>query len=274
MSILHIKSKLLKLFAKFIKTIYSIYGLVSFLAIMLLLFPFIFIASFFGKIKGGNTIYNLCRIWADVWMFVTGIYHKNLFEQTHVKKQYIFVSNHISYVDIPAMMKAIRRQHFRILGKAELGKIPIFGFIYKLAAVSVDRKDAEHRAKSVEILKSIINKNISVFIYPEGTFNETHKPLKDFFNGAFKIAIETQTPIKPILFLDTYDRLNYKSAFLLTPGRSRAVFLEETTTSGLSMDDLSFLKEKIYTQMEAALIRYNASWIESPLQTSPDRGGF
>lgn len=162
------------------------------------------------------------------------------------------------------MMKAIHKQQFRVLGKAELGKIPIFGFIFRHAAVSVDRKSAEHRAKSVSILKSIIRRKISVFIFPEGTFNETGAPLKEFYNGAFKIAIETQRPIKPILFLDAYDRLNYKSIFSLSPGRSRAVFLEETSTADLTLDDVAFLKQKIYRQMEDALIRYNASWINPP----------
>ncbi|MEO7292596.1 MAG: lysophospholipid acyltransferase family protein, partial [Ginsengibacter sp.] len=172
-------------------------------------------------------------------------------------------SNHISYLDIPVMMKAIRGQNFRILGKAELGEIPVFGFIFKHAAVSVDRKNAVNRAKSVFVLKSVIRRKISVFICPEGTFNETHMPLQDFYDGAFKIAIETQTPIKPILILDTYDRLNYKDIFSLSPGRSRAVFLEETETATLTMNDVAMLKEKIYKQMEDGLLRYSASWIRT-----------
>ncbi len=231
---------------------------------MLVFFPVFLVASFFGKVKGGNIIYNTCKVWADICFFLIGILHKNIYEKPHdVSQQYIFVSNHISYIDIPVMMKAIRKQQFRALGKAELGKIPVFGFIFKHAAVSVDRKSAVHRARSVSILKSIIKKKISVFIFPEGTFNETHEPLKDFYNGAFKIAIETQTPIKPILFLDTYDRLNYKSLFSLNSGRSRAIFLEETSTKNLTLDDVAVLKQKVYKQMKEALIRYNASWIVS-----------
>ncbi|MEJ7821759.1 MAG: lysophospholipid acyltransferase family protein [Chitinophagaceae bacterium] len=232
---------------------------------MLLLFPIFIISSFFGKIKGGNMMYDTCRFWGDSWMFLIGIKHKNIYEVPHdISKPYIFLSNHISYMDIPVMMKAIRRQNFRILGKSELGRIPIFGFIYKNAAVSVDRNNPENRTRSVLTLKSIIRKQISVFICPEGTFNVTHKPLKEFYNGAFKIAIETQTPIKPILFLDTYDRLNYTSIFSLSPGRSRAVFLEETSTAGLSISDTTMLKEKIYRQMHEGLIKYKASWIQPP----------
>ena len=122
------------------------------------------------------------------------------------------------------IMKAIRKQHFRILGKSEMAKIPVFGFFYRNAVVMVDRSSAEKRARSVKILKSVIRKGISVVIAPEGTFNFTTKPLKEFYDGAFRIAIETQTPIKPILFLDCNDRLNNTSnAGSFSPSSARAI---------------------------------------------------
>lgn len=247
---------------KIIRFFYTVYAFIWFIILMLLLFPFIIAASFFGKVKGGNFIYSVCRFWGDCWFFLLGIHHENIYEQPHFReRQYIFISNHISYFDIPVMMKAVRKQHIRILGKSEMSKIPIFGFIYKKAVVMVDRKDANQRLKSMKILKAVLLKNISIFICPEGTFNMTNAPLKDFYNGAFRIAIETHTPIKPILFLDTYDRLNYNSIFSLSPGRSRAVYLKETLTNDLTHEDLPHLKEKIFKQMEDGLIRYKASWI-------------
>ncbi|MEO6456621.1 MAG: lysophospholipid acyltransferase family protein [Ginsengibacter sp.] len=247
---------------KVFKFIYTIYAFALFIILMLMLFPVFIIASFFGKIKGGNIIYSACRFWGDCWLFLLGIYHKNIYEVPHDRsKQYIFVSNHISYFDIPVMMKAVRKQHIRILGKSEMKDVPLFGFIYKNAAVLVDRKDAVQRTKSIKILKSFLASKISIFICPEGTFNMTTNPLKNFYDGAFRIAIETHTPLKPILFLDTYDRLNHNSIFSLSPGRSRAVYLQETLTSGLTHADLPVLKEKIYKQMQEGLIRYKASWI-------------
>ena len=217
----------------------------------------------FDEIKGGNILYKICRFWADVFFFTTGIRHKNIYEEKHDRsKQYIFVSNHISYLDIPMMMKAIRRQHVRILGKSEMTRVPIFGSIYKKGAVLVDRENAGKRLQSVKNLIYFLNKKISVFICPEGTFNMMNQPLKNFYDGAFKIAIQTQTPIKPILFLDTYDRLNYKSVFSLNPGKCRAVYLSETSTEGLTANDVTLLKDKIFLQMEDGLKRYNASWIK------------
>ncbi len=244
---------------KFFGIIYSIYAFTVFIAVMLVLFPFVIIASFFGKIRGGNMIYSLCRIWADLAMFFWGIFHKNIFEAPKVKDHaVIFVFNHISYIDIPIIMKALRRKPIRVLAKAEMAKVPIFGYIYRKAAVMVDRSCEAARAKSVAQLKKVLSKNISIVLSPEGTFNMTNKPLKEFYNGAFKIAVEMQTPIQPILFLDAFDRLHYDSVFSMKPGKSRAVFLSEI----LPGNDADVLKQKVYDEMEEGLLRYKVSWVK------------
>jgi 1-acyl-sn-glycerol-3-phosphate acyltransferase len=248
---------------RFISILFTVYAGLVFISFLLLIFPLVIVASFFGKIRGGNFIYKLCHIWADFFLLMIGVFHRNIFEVPHNRSNpYVFIFNHISYLDIPIILKSIRRQHFRVLGKAEMAKIPIFGFVYRNAAVLVDRENAEKRAKSVVQLKSVIKKGISIVIAPEGTFNMTHKPLKEFYDGAFKIAIETQTPIKPILFLDAYDRMHYESVFSIKPGKSRSVFLEEIPVEGLTLDDVDFLRNQVYKIMEEKLIEYKASWIK------------
>lgn len=204
-------------------------------------------------------IYDICRFWTDVVLFSWGIFHKNIYEAKPASDHaVIYVFNHTSYIDIPFLLKAFRRQPIRILGKIELSKIPVFGYIYKKAVVMVDRDNDEARQRSVIQLKRILTKNISIVIAPEGTFNMTGKPLKEFYNGAFRIAVEMNIPIQPVLLLDAYDRLNYNSIFSLSPGRSRAVFLQEV----LPGNDAVLLKQKVFDGMEAALIRYKASWIK------------
>ncbi len=241
--------------------LYIIYAFTLFLVMLLIIFPLVLIASLFGKIRGGNMIYRICMYWADAWYFMIGIWHRNIFEAPHDKnKQYIFVANHISYLDGPVLVKTLR-QPIRALGKIEMEKIPLFGFIYSYAVVKVDRGDAEHRAKSIRNLKSVLNKGISIIIFPEGTFNMKNVPLLPFYDGAFRIAIETQTPIKPILFLDAYDRMHYRSVFSLNPGRSRSVFLPEIPVEGLTMDNLAELKEKVRGMMEEKLLAAEATWI-------------
>ncbi len=241
--------------------IYCIYAFITFISIMILLFPFVFIASFFGHIKGGNIIWRLCMLWGDLWFPLIFIFTKKIYETPHDKtKPYIFVSNHISFIDAAYLVKVFR-QPVRPLAKVEMTKIPVFGFIYKNAVVTVDRGNAQDRSHSIRILKSIIKKGISVLVFPECTFNLTNKPLKDFYDGAFRVAIETQTPIKPVLFLDTYSRMNYKTIFSLTPGKCRAVYLEEISVEGLTVKETQMLKEKVYSIMENKLQGYHAKWI-------------
>lgn len=246
-----------------LRVLYLIYAALLFVAIMILVVPIVMVASLFGKIKGGNFIYRVCMLWGDVWFFLIGIRCRNYFESPHDKsRHFIFVANHISYLDAPAIVKVIR-QPTRVLGKAEMSKIPIFGYIYRNAVVTVDRSSPENRSRSVKILKSTVEKGISIFIFPEGTFNMGNSPLKDFYDGAFKIAIETQTSIKPVLFLDTFERMHYNSIFSLNPGLNRAVFLDEVPVEGYTLDDLEKLKQIVYDRMAEKLVAYNAKWISA-----------
>lgn len=230
---------------------------------MLVVFPYTLISVFLGKIKGGNFVYRLCSYWSDIWFFLTGIRVQKINAHLYNRdKKYIIVPNHISYLDI-AVMVNVFRQPMRPLGKAEMARVPVFGFIYKQTAVTVNRENAANRIKSVSILKSVINKGISILVFPEGTFNTTAMPLKNFYNGAFRIAIETQKPLKPVLFLDTFDRLHPRSIFSLTPGKCRVVYLPDIEAKGLTLNDTEDLKQKTYQMMEQELIRYNAKWIKT-----------
>ncbi|MDH7460986.1 lysophospholipid acyltransferase family protein [Chitinophagaceae bacterium 26-R-25] len=246
----------MKYLIKPFQLIYSLYAIALFVLLLLLLMPFFFIASFFGKIRGGNMLFKLCTLWADIWLTLIGIYSKTIHEAKSTEKRpCVFVANHISYLDIPMIVKVIR-EPVRPLGKYEMSKVPLFGFLYKNAAVMVDRSSARNRARSVRTLKQFIRFGISIFIFPEGTFNETGLPLKSFYDGAFRIAIETQTPIQPLIFPDTIKRLHYRSVFSFTPGICRAIFLEPIEVAGMTQHDLKKLKEVVNGKMEEAVRRY------------------
>lgn len=247
----------MKLLLKIIQIIYCVYALVMFVVLMLIVFVLVLITLLFGKIKGGNMVYVICRLWGICWYFFVGIRHKEIYEApVNKKQQYIFVANHSSYIDIPSAVRCMH-QPVRVLGKYEMVKYPVFGLIYRAAAILVDRSNAENRAKSLRALKAAIAKGISIFIFPEGTFNESNKPLKGFYDGAFRTAIDTQTAIKPILFVDNIKRLHWKSIFSLTPGISRCIFLDEIKMDGYTTkEDVQRLKQKVYKIMEDGLIKY------------------
>ncbi len=250
--------------------IYCVYALLLFIAGMLCVLPLVAVFSLQDAKRGGDNIYHICRWWDRVWLTGIGIRHTNIYEsQPDAGRQYIFISNHISYLDIPLIFQALNRNSFRILGKAEMANVPLFGYIYSRAVVMVDRSNPQNRSRSVRELKSVLATDTSIFLFPEGTFNETHRPLKEFYDGAFRIAIETRTPLQPILFLDTYDRMNYASLFRLRPGRTRAIFLPAIEVGCLTIADLPGLKTRVYHIMKEALIRYKASWITPSFPAQP-----
>jgi len=252
----------MRILLKPLQIIYFIYAFALFVALMIPVFIWSLLVSPLGRIRGGNLTFGACTVWADIWFALVFIFHRNIYvEKPRRHQSYIYVANHISYMDSPIVAKTFRHP-IRALGKVEMAKIPIFGLIYRNAIVTVDRTSPENRAKSVLLLKSILKKEISILVFPEGTFNTTHKPLKEFYNGAFRIAVETGTPIKPVLLLNSYDRMHYESIFSMNPGKSRSIFLPEVSVEGLSANDVDLLKEKVFKMMEEELVKRKASWIE------------
>jgi 1-acyl-sn-glycerol-3-phosphate acyltransferase len=250
---------------KVLRVLYVLYALLLFIACMIPVLIWSLIVLPFGRVRSGNLIYRACNIWGDVWFFLLLLRHKNIYEQPlRPNQSYIFVANHISYMDTPTIVKTFR-QPVRPLGKVEMTKIPLFGFIYKNVIVTVDRSSTANRAKSVQVLKSLLRKGVSVLVFPEGTFNTTGKPVADFYDGAFRIAIQTGMPIKPVLFLDGYDRMHYDSLFSFNPGRNRSVFLEEIKTDHLTLKDVPLLKATVHQVMWNKLLEYKASWIKEPI---------
>ena len=207
---------------RLVQYVYCGYAIMLFCIFILLMLPVVAISFLLGKVNGGNLIMYTARLYASVWLLLIGVKHKKLFEQPLRKgAAYIFISNHNSYMDVLQIMKSIPLP-FRALGKSEAGNIPVFGWVYNAVVVTVLRSNAEARSKSVQKLREILHHGISVYIAPEGTFNMTNDPLIPFFDGAFRLAIETQTPVKPMLFLDAFDRMHWRSPFTLNPEIGRA----------------------------------------------------
>ena len=165
----------------------------------------------------------------------------------------IFIANHRSYMDAALIFIAIPK-YFKPLGKAEMGKIPLFGAIYRSVAISVDRSSPYNRARSVKLLKRQIIRGTSVVIFPEGTFNMGNDPLIDFYDGAFRIAIETQTNIQPFIITGTQQVLDRFSALKIHPGFIDVKYLPVISVAGLKWNDVEKLKQLCYNTLQTALL--------------------
>lgn len=177
------------------------------------------------------------------------------------KQAYIICSNHSSYLDIPMIFQTFRR-NFTIIGKAELNKIPFFGFMFKTLYIAVDRKNRESRFKSFKASLQAINDGMSVVFFPEGTIGKEYSPeLLPFQDGAFRVAIQKKTPIIPVT-------LPHNWIVLHDAGQKRglrwkkltAVYHDPIDTSDLTLDDVDDLKEKVRNIIQTEMYKWNPDW--------------
>ncbi len=167
-------------------------------------------------------------------------------------KSYIYVSNHTSYLDIPGLCLAIPGE-FRPLAKKELLKIPVFGWIAQAASVIVDRSSGASRKKSMDILKSNLDDGISILIFAEGTQNRSTEILQPFRDGAFRIAVDTQQPILPIVIIGA-GKLMPPGKGYIEHGRVKIVVGKEIQTKGFTHKDIKTLQDQTFNAMKALIL--------------------
>ena len=245
----------MKFIRNIVASLYLVWGLVVFIAFMLLMFPFIILIQLLFKGKKVQALSFTClRIWAKA-VAILCLYRikiKNR-EVVDTSKSYIYVCNHGSYLDAISVVLAAP-QAFKPLGKIEMVKAPIFGILYKKLVVMLDRKSPESRAASVQALKVEIAAGQSIFIFPEGTMNTTDELLGNFYDGAFRIAIETQTPLVPMVLINAKALLPRKAPLQVKPGTITCLFLPPVQVTGFGLEDVERLKATVKAQMAEAIL--------------------
>ncbi|WP_199120195.1 1-acyl-sn-glycerol-3-phosphate acyltransferase [Pedobacter sp. ASV28] len=241
--------------SKFLSAIYLFYASIIFIVLMFVALPFVLLFSAVLPLsKGKKAILFILRTWALCFslfsfFWVTTKGKKNI----NTSRSHIYIGNHGSYLDAVAVCLTIP-QYFSALGKIEITKVPVFGLIYKRIVVLIDRSSKESRDISVMALKKDVANGQSILIFPEGTMNQTESPLSDFFDGAFRIAIETQTPIIPFVMVNNKKLLPRKNPLKARPGLIISILLPEVSVTGLSLEDVPALKKKVYDLMEEAIL--------------------
>lgn len=170
-------------------------------------------------------------------------------------KSYVYVSNHTSFLDLPGLRLLIPGE-FRPIAKKELLKLPLFGLIVRGATVIVDRSNAQSRKKSIEKIREILSHGISALIFAEGTQNRTKEILQPFKDGAFRIAVDTQLPIVPIVVVGA-GKLLPPGAASIRPGKIKIIVGEAMEVSELSLNDVPAIKQKTFDVMKEMILQHD-----------------
>jgi len=164
----------------------------------------------------------------------------------------VIVGNHQSFLDV-VTFGAIFPRRTVSAGKREIGRIPIFGWFYRLSGnLIIDRAHARSALESLEqAARTMAEEKIAVWFMPEGHRN-TGPELLPFKTGAFRLALAAGAPIVPIV-AEPLTVVCDTNRHLARPGRLRMRVLEPVATEGLDSKDLPSLVFAVRSQMQAAL---------------------
>ena len=227
--------------------IWAFWGMLSFAVTFLIIFLPSMVSYLIPGPKGQDYFIAVSRIWMWTWLRMVGcpatIKGKENFKKGHT---YVVVYNHNALLDVPLSAPFIPGGN-KTIAKASFAKVPIFGWFYKRGSVLIDRGDNKSRLTSFEDMREVLRNNMHMCIYPEGTRNRTSEPLKPFYDGAFKLAIDTRKEVIPCIIFGTKKAMPVHKPFYLRPTKLQMHFLPAVPSEGLKAPAL---KEKIFSIMQ------------------------
>ena len=243
----------MKLIKNIFRFIWLLWGGLEFMFFITLVIPFflLLIVIFGKKIRYRLLTFNF-KILAPVMLFLAGIrsvtHNKEKMPKTGAQ---VYISNHQSMADI-LINAANSPQAGFFLAKKSLVKFPIFGIMVSTLGILVDRTSEESRKKSYGYMVSTIKEGYPIFIYPEGTRNRTNEPLKSFYDGAFRLAIEAKVPIVAQTILGVKEIYDADTPMYLQPGKVD-IYFDWIDTSTYASNEAAKLREDVKDMMLARI---------------------
>jgi 1-acyl-sn-glycerol-3-phosphate acyltransferase len=202
--------------------------------------------------RTGHAAHRVARFWGKTLLAVSFIrVRAEGLERLDSNGSYVFVANHASYMDIPALLSVLPQQ-YRFFAKSGLYRVPFLGWHLRWAGhLPVDRSNARNSLKSMSAgADAIRDRRISVLLFPEG--GRSPKGLREFREGAAYIAIKAAAPVVPVAIVGMRELLPMDSIHI----RSGSVVVrvgEPIPTAGLRSSDRAELTERLYHDIEALL---------------------
>lgn len=148
-------------------------------------------------------VHRLCSCWGRTLVRMAPGSRVRLvgLERIPAGRPVIFMANHQSYVDVPALFSMPGQ--FKWMADEGLFRIPVFGWAMWMAGyVPVNRGDARAAVRSLERAKQWLHRGISVFVFPEGTRSHTGV-FGRFQMGGLRLAAESGVPVVPVVVTGT-----------------------------------------------------------------------
>ncbi|HET6402406.1 MAG TPA: lysophospholipid acyltransferase family protein [Candidatus Kapabacteria bacterium] len=157
--------------------------------------------------RSGKVYLWFARTWSQIGLLLFGIRLRVLgTEHIEPGRNYVYVANHSSYMDIPVLLAGIP-DNLRLTLRRSLTRIPIWGWALLASPFLIlDRSNPKLAAITVRRAAERIRGGASVLFFPEGTRTPTGA-MQAFKRGAFHLALESGAAILPVAILGTYEIL-------------------------------------------------------------------
>ncbi len=179
--------------------------------------------------------------------------HVSGLENVDLRRPYVVLSNHLSLVDIPLL--SLLPWEMKWIAKAELFRVPIVGWMMRMAGdIPVERKNRQG-ARALLIAKKYLQNKCSVMVFPEGTRSRDGL-VHPFTDGAFQLAIKTCSPVLPIA-VDGSQTCLPKGSWKF--GEPQDIFIKifpPISTEGLTSKDIGDLRQRA----QAIIVEQVACW--------------
>ncbi len=172
-------------------------------------------------------------------------------ENIDYQKTYLIISNHQSMADIVVLYKT--RMQFKWVAKESLFKVPFIGWCLRLIQhIRLKRGDYTSIKQVYHQASLWLRKDMSVLFFPEGTRSSTDE-MREFQNGAFKLAIKEKKPILPICLKGTHAAIPKGSWIFKTKVAVKLCVLAPIETAGLGPGDFAQLRDTVHSKIASAL---------------------
>ena len=195
-----------------------------FVAAVLLLFVATPALLFLWIINRRESLYPLALWGAETWLKACGA-RVNVIGSENIRddQNYVFVSNHRSYLDTAALFRYAGKR-IGIVAKKELLKVPVLGQGMSFVnIIAIDRSNPERALESMERARQVMQRGYSFGVFAEGT-RAMPGELLPFKKGAFHLALQTGASIVPVAIKNT-DWMMGKKTGVAYPGQIEIVLL-------------------------------------------------
>lgn len=212
------------------------------------------LVSFFDS--KGTVQMRMARAWARTLLGVSGVRVRvEGLKHLDPDASYVFISNHLSYMDTPVALAHIPAQ-FRFLAKSGLFRIPLMGtHLSRAGHIPVPREDPRAAVKIMQLAaETIQRKKISLLIFPEGG-RSRDGVLRPFKEGGAYIAIRAGVPVVPLVMLGTREVLPYGCG-VVKSGEVTLRILEPIETKHMTLKDRGVLTERLRNLIASELTEH------------------